>query len=42
LIRGYPGDVNMAIREWEEALRIYPDHDEAKKELERAHAQRGY
>jgi len=38
----YPGDLNMAIKEWEEALRIYPDHIGAKENIKRARAQRGY
>jgi len=39
---GYPGNLDMAIKEWEEALRIDPNHDYAKECLEEARVQRGY
>jgi len=38
----YPGDLNMAIREWKEALEIYPDHTDAKQRLERVRTQRSF
>ena len=34
--------MNMAISEWEEALRLAPNHDNAREALERAHIERGF
>ena len=38
----FSGDIDMAIVEWEEALRIDPNHDDARSNLELARRQRGY
>lgn len=36
----FPGDLDEAITEWEEAVRVYPDHLDAKESLEKARTQK--
>jgi cytochrome c-type biogenesis protein CcmH/NrfG len=38
----YNGDLDKAIADWETVLKIDPNHNTAKQDLERARQNRGY
>jgi len=40
--KGFPGDLDIAIKYWEETLNVNPNHVSAKNNLEKARNQRGY